>query len=123
MANQATYYPGDPVTVTLRGGTRGGWIRAILYNEGHSELTRATGPTGTGDDSRPSPVVFPVDLHTAAPLVPGDYPWQAAWYGNNGSSHLERLANVTIHVVQNPAGIEDPPLVRRTWGWIRSLYR
>jgi hypothetical protein len=124
-ADHTSYNPGAPVVVTLNGGTEGGWIRAILYDANHSELTRATGPTGMGDDSGGSPVQFPVQLHATAPLTPGDYIWQAAWFGNNnGSGHIENGVNVTIHVVQNPADVsDDAPVIRRTWGRIKSQYR
>jgi len=123
-ADRPAYYPGDAVTVTLNGGTQTGWIRAILYNENHTELVRRTGPTHTGDDGQANPVVFPVSLQTTAPLQLGDHVWQASWFGNNdGSGHIENLANVTIRVVQDPAAIEDPPALLKTWGWLRSAFR
>jgi hypothetical protein len=124
-ADHASYNPGAPVVVTLTGGTEGGWIRAILYDASHQELTRATGPTGQGDDNAGNPVQFPVQLHATAPVTPGDYVWQAAWFGNNnGSGHIESGVNVTIHVVQNPADVsDDAPVIRRTWGRIKSQHR
>ena len=113
------------MAVTLTGGTQHGWIRAILYDESNTELTRATGPTGTGDDYQGNPVVFPVMLSTTAPPQAGDHLWEAAWYGNNdGNGHTERRTPVTIRVVEPPADVsEDPPQVNRTWGRIRAYYR
>ena len=113
------------MVVTLNGGERQGWIRAILYDAGHNELTRASGPTGTGDDMQGNPVVFPVQLLANAPATPGDYIWQAAWYGsNNGNGHTERGVNVTIRVIANPADVSDEaPVLQRTWGRIKSQYR
>ena len=124
-ADQTSYHPGDPVTVTLTGGTRPGWMRGLLYDENHVELDRKTGPTGTGDDSGGNPVIFPVTLHAPAPAV-GDHVWRAGWFGNNnGSGHLEVLTNVTIHVVEPPADApaDDSPTVRRTWGRVRAWFR
>ena len=128
-ADQPQYFPGAPVTVTLTGGTRTGWIRALLYDDHNAELARATGPTGTGDDSQGNPVVFPVALHATAPAQPGDVTWQAAWFGNlndGGTAHGENRTPVVIHVVPNTAGVPDPEpgpsLLAATWGWIKSRF-
>jgi len=34
------YQPGATVTVTFTGGTRGGWIRALLYDQNNVEIDR-----------------------------------------------------------------------------------
>lgn len=125
-ANQPTYNPGQLVTVRLNGGNEHGWIRALLYDQNNQEIDRRTGPTGTGDDNLGNPVVFPVFLEAPAPMQPGDYVWQAAWFGNNdGNTHVQRTTPVTIRVVQNPADVPDDgaTVLRGTWGRVRGLYR
>jgi hypothetical protein len=112
-ADAPSYAPGATVTVTLSGGTRTGWIRGLLYDQNGVRVALATGPTGTGDDGLGHPVVFPVALQAPAPLAPGDYTWQAAWFGNSdGSGHAESRVSVTIHVLDTAAVPEAPPLAR-----------
>ena len=116
------YAPGMPVTVTLNGGSYGGWIRALLYDDLNQELVRASGPTGTGDDGQGHPVSFPVELNTTAPVVPGDYVWEAAWFGanNSGTEHFERRTPVTIRVTITTSVSEG---VRpSTWGRIKATF-
>jgi hypothetical protein len=126
--DQAQYYPGQTVTVTLNGGTQSGWIRGILYDAQNVEIARRTGPTGTGDDSQGSPVVFPVQLQAPAPGAPGNYTWKAAWFGNwndGGSVHQEQRVNVTITVVQDPGDVADgdsPTFLNKTWGRIKEKF-
>jgi hypothetical protein len=113
-ADHASYNPSAPVVVTLTGGTQSGWIRAFLYDASNVEIARVDYAT------------FPAALTSVAPAAPGDYVWNAAWYGNNdGSGHLEVRKAVTIHVVQNPADAPDdrPPVKLGTWGRIRNLFR
>lgn len=107
-ADQASYEPGAMVTVTLHGGTWGGWIRAILYDDLGQEIDRAQGPTGTGDDGLGNPVEFPVDLQAPAPLEIGEYVWSAVWYGsdNAGIDHLELGTPVTV-TVEVDIGVDD----------------
>jgi hypothetical protein len=125
--DRAQYFPGDPLVVTLSGGTRGGWIRALLYDQSGTEVARASGPTGAGDDSLGAPVTFPVALHAVAPTTPGDYLWQAAWFGNDdGSGHIANRKSTTIHVVARtdvPA-TEPPasPWIAGTWSRIKALW-
>ena len=108
-ADQSTYDPGATVTVTLTGGTRGGWIRGLLYDQDGTQVDIATGPTGTGDDGLGNPVVFPVTLQASAPDAPGDYTWQAAFFGAySGSNHGELRTPVTIHVVDSATALEGP---------------
>ncbi len=79
--NKTSYQPGETVSVTIAGGYRSGWVRAILYNgdptSGGVELARSTGPTGEGGGSG-----FPITLTGPAPTVPGTYTFSASWYGN-----------------------------------------
>lgn len=124
--DRTSYNPGDPVTVTLAGGTRSGWIRALLYNESDVEIDRKTGPTGMGDDMQPNPVVFPVVLHGTAPAQPGTYTWNAAWFGNlndGGDQHGENRRSFQVTVVQ-PTGIPDQgaPIFQSTWGLIKAVF-
>ncbi|MGD8394956.1 MAG: hypothetical protein PVF43_05735 [Candidatus Eiseniibacteriota bacterium] len=122
VADLPEYQPGETVTITLTGGTRGGWLRGLLYDAGNVEIDRATGPTGTGDDGLPDPVVFPVQLVASAPPEQGDYVWQAAWFGGNtqGTGHLEVRVPVTIHVAGQVAVPDGPQPA--TWGRIKAIF-
>ncbi len=112
-AGASTYDPGALVTVTLTGGEKYGWIRGLLYDQDGTQVDIATGPTGTGDDGQGSPIVFPVTLQAPAPDTPGDYTWQAAYYGaTSGSNHSETRTPVTIHVVNSAAVPESVPAAR-----------
>jgi hypothetical protein len=113
-ADLATYAPGGLVTVTLAGGTEHGWIRGLLYDQNGTQIAIRTGPTGTGDDGLANPVVFPVTLQAPAPTTPGDYTWQAAWFGNNnGAGHEEGRTPVVIHVAIDTGVHDNPPVVAR----------
>lgn len=89
------YWPGEPVRVTLSSWNWPGWVRAILYDHNGLELTRVSGPTGTGDDGSGNPALeLPVVLVAPAPLAAGSYRWTVAWFGSGGSPgnefpHLE----------------------------------
>jgi hypothetical protein len=125
-ADHTQYGPGDPVVVTLSGGSEGGWIRGLLYDQNNTEIDRRTGPTGTGDDGLGHPVTFPVTLHGTAPAESGDYTWQAAWFGNTGNggdTHGELRAPVVIHVVQDPSAVPIPSFALRTWGRLKTIFR
>ncbi len=126
-ADQPVYSPGSIVTITLNGGSEGGWVRGLLYDQQQVEIDRATGPTGTGDDNLPNPVTFPVTLAAPAPAQPGTYVWRAAWFGGataGGGAHLEESANVTI-VVEGEVGVPDdvPGDNLAAWGAIKALFR
>jgi hypothetical protein len=91
-------------------------------------LARASGPTGTGDDGQPHPITFPVRFHVVAPDAPGNYTWQAAWYGNTGdggSTHGENRVNVVIHVLQpDPADVPAPlSFLVSSWGKLKNLFK
>lgn len=113
-ADKDGYAPGDPVVVTLNGGTQGGWIRAILYDENNTMV----GLTNH--------VPFPVDIAATAPMEPGAYHWEAAWFGSTGTSHLEERTPVMIAVSDPPASVEDegePGYLTETWGKIKNFFR
>jgi Glucodextranase, domain B len=76
--NKASYAPGETVTVTITGGYRTGWFRAVLYNQNSIELARSTG----NDSGMGSSTTYPATLSAPAPTTPGTYTWKAAWYGN-----------------------------------------
>ncbi|HEY6837900.1 MAG TPA: choice-of-anchor D domain-containing protein [Geobacteraceae bacterium] len=77
QTSKSTYAPGEAVSVTITGGYRTGWIRAILYDQNMVELSRSTGPNGTGGGAG-----YPITLSAPAPSTPGTYTWNVAWYGN-----------------------------------------
>src|SRR3990172_2566373 len=62
--DKTSYAPGETVTVTITGGYRTGWIRAILYDQNMIELARSTGPSGTGGGAG-----YPITLTAPAPTA------------------------------------------------------
>ena len=68
--DKTSYTAGEAVIVTIDGGYRSGWVRAILFDQSGAELIRSTGD-------------FPITLSAPAPSVGGTYTWQVAWYGND----------------------------------------
>lgn len=73
----STYSPGQTVNVTITGGYRTGWVRAVLYDENMNQLAVSTGPNGMGGGA-----AFPITLSAPAPTLAGSYTWNVAWYGN-----------------------------------------
>lgn len=73
-----SYVPGEPVTVTISGGYRTGWFRAVLYDQDMTELARSTG----NDSGMGGSAAYPAVLTAPAPATPGTYRWKVAWYGN-----------------------------------------
>ena len=66
--NKTSYAPGETVTATLTGGTRTGWIRAILYNQNNVQIAVSSGnASGMGGST-----TFPAALSAPAPTTP---PW------------------------------------------------
>ena len=119
------YLPGEPVEVLFEGGSKPGWIRALLYDSEGNELDRRSGPTGSGDDARgvaePDSVAFPLQLLGRAPSLPGTYTWRAAYFGIfhiQNATHEEDWIPLTITVI-DPDSLADDP----SWGEIKSLYR
>ena len=78
VTNKTSYSPGETVTVTLTGGYRTGWVRAVIYDQNTIELARSNGnASGMGGSA-----TYPTTLSAPAPTAPGTYTWKAAWYGN-----------------------------------------
>jgi hypothetical protein len=76
--NKASYAPGETVTVTINGGYRTGWFRAVLYDQNSVEVARSTG----NDSGMGSSATYPATLSAPAPATAGTYTWKVAWYGN-----------------------------------------
>lgn len=105
--NKTTYAPGETVTVTVRGSSRGVWARMLLYNQNNVEIARVTGPLGTGDDGTQNPALhYPFTLTAPAPAQAGTYAWKVAWWGNNnGAGHIEGTRrNTNSFTVVAPTG-------------------
>lgn len=77
--NKTSFAPGETVSVTIVGGYRNGWIRAVLFDQGGTELARSSCPGGEGGCTTSA---YPVTLTAPAPTTPGSYTWAVAWYGN-----------------------------------------
>ena len=124
-ADHPTYDPGAIVTVTLGGGQEGGWVRGLLFDQDGIEVDRQGGPTGTGDDGQGGAVTFPVTLQASAPTVPGDYTWQAAWFGgvtSGGGAHTTDSVEVSFTVTATSA-VPEEPAPGNSWDRIKALYR
>ncbi len=80
--DKTTYAPGETVTVTITGGYRTGWLRAILYDQNMNELARSTGTVAAGAIAPSGAPGYPVTLTAPAPASAGKYTWNVAWYGN-----------------------------------------
>lgn len=110
--NKATYAPGEAVTVTFSGGSKSGWIRAILYRD-NVEVARSSGTGGKGGGAG-----YPITFNTTAPATAGSHTFTAAWFGNSndsGSTHGEvRAPSVTINVTAPPPSDTTPPTVSST---------
>lgn len=78
ITNKSTYAPGELVTVTITGGYRTGWFRAVLYDQNMVELTRSAG----NDSGMGGSAIYPATLSALAPVTPGTFSWKVAWYGN-----------------------------------------
>lgn len=76
--DKTSYAPGETVTMTITGGYRTGWFRAVLYDQNTVELARSTG----NDSGMGSSATYPATLSAPAPATPGIYTWKVAWYGN-----------------------------------------
>ena len=76
--NKASFAPGETVTVTIAGGYRTGWFRAVLYDQNTVMLAKSTG----NDSGMGSSATYPATLSAPAPTAPGSYSWKVAWYGN-----------------------------------------
>ena len=79
VTNKAVYASGETVSVTITGGYRTGWVRAVLLDQNQIELARS----GGNDSGMGSSTTFPAVLTAPAPVAPGTYTWKVAWYGND----------------------------------------
>src|SRR3990172_2911912 len=70
VTNKTSYAAGETMSVTISGGYKTGWARAILYNQSMQEVARSTGKA------------FPVTLTASAPAAEGTYKFSVSWYGN-----------------------------------------
>jgi hypothetical protein len=80
--DKTSYKPGETISVTINGGYRSGWVRALLYDQNMKELARSTGTVIAGAIAPSGAPSFPVTLQAPAPTTPGTYTFNAAWYGN-----------------------------------------
>jgi hypothetical protein len=76
--NKTSYAPGESVSVTITGGYRTGWFRAVLYDQNAVEVARSTG----NDSGMGSSATYPATLSAPAPATAGTYTWKIGWYGN-----------------------------------------
>ncbi|MBK5274092.1 MAG: hypothetical protein JJE30_03450, partial [Desulfuromonadales bacterium] len=112
--NKTSYAPGETVTATLSGGSRTGWIRAVLYDQNNSQLAISNGnASGMG-----SSTTFPAALTAPAPSTPGTYTWKMAYFGNQdgtgtGDVHGEVTVNTNSFTVA-AAGDSAAPVVTFT---------
>ena len=100
--NSTSYNPGDPMTVSVTGGYRGGWVRVQMWgqncgdanvscNQGNALVSESLYTSG-------STVTFPgpVVLNATAPATPGVYTWSAGWYGNEYDAVNASFAGIWI---------------------------
>jgi len=121
VTNKAVYAAGETVSVTIAGGYRTGWVRAVLLDQNQNELARS----GGNDSGMGSSTTFPAVLTAPAPVAPGTYSWKVAWYGNdydksgatfgsqwvpdpNNPNHGMEMANVASFTVGSPADTAAP---------------
>ncbi|MEI6209880.1 MAG: Ig-like domain-containing protein [Desulfuromonadales bacterium] len=112
--DKTSYAPGETVTATLSGGSRTGWIRAVLYNQSNTQVAISSGnASGMG-----SSATFPAALSAPAPTTPGTYTWKMAYFGNEdgtgtGDVHSEVTVNTNQFTVA-AIGDTSPPVVTFT---------
>jgi hypothetical protein len=117
--SKASYAPGEAVSVTIAGGYRTGWLRAVLFNQNSVELARSTGNASDMGSS----TTYPATLSAPAPTAPGTYTWKVAWYGNeydtgtygsgwtpdpNNPNHGYEMVNTNSFTVAAPADTTAP---------------
>ncbi len=128
VTSKTSYAPGETVAVTINGGYRSGWVRALLYDQNLRELARSTGTVLPGFIAPSRGPGFPITLTAPAPTTPGTYTWWVAWYGNqydasgaafgpnwvpsSNSGHGEERAQTnafTVVAPTNPVVALSPP--------------
>ncbi len=80
--NKTTYATGETVSVTITGGYKTGWIRAILYNQTMTQVAISKGTIQSGASAPSGGPGFPITLSAPAPTTAGTYSWNVSWYGN-----------------------------------------
>ncbi|MBJ6801087.1 hypothetical protein [Geomonas propionica] len=76
--DKTSYAPGDTVSVTITGGYRTGWVRAVVLDQNGTQVAISNG-TASGMGSS---TTFPAILTAPAPAAAGTYTWKVGWYGN-----------------------------------------
>jgi hypothetical protein len=98
--DKKSYTAGETLTATLSGGSKSGWIRAILYDQNNVQIAVSSGnASGKG-----SSTTFPAPLSAPAPTTPGTYTWKMAYFGNQngtgtGDVHSEVRVNTNSFTV------------------------
>src|SRR6266567_1244930 len=80
--NKTTYAPGETVSVTITGGYKTGWVRAILYDQTMKQVAISKGTIQSGASAPSGGPGFPITLSAPAPTTAGTYTWNVSWYGN-----------------------------------------
>src|SRR3972149_9648230 len=80
--NKTSYAAGETVSVTITGGYKTGWVRAILYNQSMTQVAISKGTIASGSTAPSNGPAFPITLSAPAPTVAGTYTWNVSWYGN-----------------------------------------
>ena len=80
--NKTSYAPGETVSVTITGGYKTGWIRAILYDQTMKQVAISKGTIKSGASAPSGGPGFPITLSAPAPTTTGTYTWNVSWYGN-----------------------------------------
>ena len=80
--NKTSYAAGETVSVTITGGYKTGWVRAILYDQTMKQVAISKGTIASGSSAPSNGPAFPVTLSAPAPTVAGTYTWNVSWYGN-----------------------------------------
>jgi putative transposon-encoded protein len=111
--NKTSYAPGETVSVTISGGSRSGWVRAILYDQSNTQVAISSGnASGMGHST-----TLPAVLSAPAPATPGTYTWKAAWFGNStntGSTHGQVTVSTNSFTVTAPVDVTKPTLTLST---------
>jgi HYDIN/CFA65/VesB family protein len=122
--NRSVYLPGEPVPVTISGGSYGrGWAEISLYDENMTKLAEADSTLVLPDATAPCCQVtwgegYPITLTGLASSVEGTYTWNAGWYGNQYDAY-ER-SNGTKPTYFGPRWTPDPNNPNHGWEFISS---
>ena len=92
--DKAVYAPGEDMTVTVDGGSRGGWVRVVLYDENGTEVARSTGPAGMGggeESSTNTGITFGLKASDSS----GPHGISVAWWGYDRGQSAHGETSVT----------------------------